>query len=121
MPETRLSALDGVQEAPVLGPASAAEATPAGKMAWKHGFQVRRLRLQEGAAIPDHRRSEEEVVFVHEGQLQVSLGGQSRQLGPGDLVTAPVDMVRSYVNDGTGACDLVVVRGGDSPAAPQWV
>jgi mannose-6-phosphate isomerase-like protein (cupin superfamily) len=117
---TALGRIDGVGEAAILGPANAAEGTSAGKMAWKHGFHVRRLRLQPGARIPMHVRSEEEVIFVHRGSLQVTVGSDTRVLQAGDLITTPIGAERALANPGTEVCDLIVVRGGNSPAAPQW-
>lgn len=117
---TALGGIPGVSEAAILGPANAQEGTAAGKMAWKHGFHVRRLKLAPGASIPAHARSEEEVIFVHRGELQITVDGESRSLGTGDLLTTPIGGVRSFVNAGVEACDLIVVRGGDAPAAPHW-
>lgn len=117
---TALGRIDGVGEAAVLGPANAAEGSPAGKMAWEHGFHVRRLQLQPGAQVPPHLRSEAEVVFVHRGELQVKVGDEARVLQAGDLITTPIGAARAFHNPGSQVCDLIVVRGGNAPAAPQW-
>lgn len=117
---TILGRIEGVAEGPVIGPANAAEAVPAGKMSWQHGFHVRRLQLQSGTRIPAHVRHEEEVIFVHRGELTVSAGKQRRVLGQGDLVTTPIGTTRSFDNAGKASCDLIVVRGGNAPGAPDW-
>jgi quercetin dioxygenase-like cupin family protein len=117
---TALARFPGVAEGPVVGPASAAEGTGPGRMAWAHGFHVRRLRLQPGAHIPAHIRREEEVIFVHRGEFSVSVGRQLRVLGEGDLITTPIGAPRVFANTGDGPCDLIIVRGGNAPAAPEW-
>lgn len=116
-----LSDLEGVQELAVLGPANPDEAIPAGKLDWPHGFHLRRIRMEPGASVPMHRRKEEEVVFVHAGSVEIACDGAKLDLGKGDLLTAPIGMSRGYANTGDSPCDLIVVRGGDQPAAPQWL
>jgi quercetin dioxygenase-like cupin family protein len=115
-----LAEFEGVTEAPVIGPASPAEGTGPGRMAWEHGFHLRRLRLLPGAVIPAHERREEEVIFVHRGELAVTVGSATRVLQEGDLITAPIGAPRSFGNTRNQPCDLVVVRGGNAPAAPRW-
>ena len=70
--ETALSRFDGVEEVSLLGPANAAESMPEGPLAWDHGFVVRALKLMPGATIPDHVRSEEEVLFIQQGNCQIA-------------------------------------------------
>jgi quercetin dioxygenase-like cupin family protein len=117
---TTLGRLHGVGEAAILGPANPEEATPAGKMAWKHGFHVRRLQMQPGARIPLHTRAEEEVIFVHRGELRVGVANESRVLQSGDLITTPIGLTRTFDNAGNQVCDLIVVRGSDAPTAAVW-
>lgn len=113
-----LAALPGVDERAVIGPANPAEDIAAGKMAWEHGFHLRQLRLAPGASVPTHTRPEPEVLFVREGVLSVSSGGETVDMGPGDTLTIPVGAARGFASE-TGAV-VFVVHGGDQPAAAAF-
>jgi quercetin dioxygenase-like cupin family protein len=115
-----LASFDGVEEAALLGPANPAEKTRAGPCSWDHGFVFRALRMQPGANIPSHRRSEEEVIFVLEGQLSIEVDGQQINLGRGDTFTTPIGSKRSFSNSGDPECICYITRRGNQPAAPQF-
>jgi mannose-6-phosphate isomerase-like protein (cupin superfamily) len=108
---------EGITETAVLGPPSAKEQTGAGKLNWAHGFQLRRLEFKAGGATAQHRRHEPEVLFVHEGELQVSWPGGTLALGAGDTLTTPVGLHRRYAS--TSGAIVFAVHGGDEPDAPQ--
>ncbi len=110
----------GVEECPVIGVANPAEGMPAAPIGAPHGFQMRRVRMQPGAAIPRHARQEVEVLFVHEGSVEIDIAGQAFRLNKGDYFSLPVGMPRAWVNPGEARNDVQVVRGGDHPAAPVW-
>jgi quercetin dioxygenase-like cupin family protein len=116
-----LSSLRGIEECPIVGPANAAEGIGAGRMGWRHGFHVRALRFATGAACPRHVRTEEEVLLAHAGRLRVDFDGGSLEMGPGDTLTVPKGAVRAYACVGDAPALVYVVRGGDAPAAPQWL
>jgi quercetin dioxygenase-like cupin family protein len=111
----------GVTESPIVGQASPAEGVPAGKMAWPHGFHLRRLVLEPGAAIPPHARAEEEVLLMHRGTLRFESNGEAIELGPGDVFSVPKGLARRYHNPAGEPAVVHVVRGGDLPGAPQWL
>lgn len=113
-----LSACPGVSEAAVIGPANPAEGIGAGKMGWAHGFHLRRLQFVPGARVPLHQRMEAEVLFVQQGALEVEAGGEAVILHPGDTLTVPVGMDRSFTSPRGSV--VFAVRGGDAPAAPRW-
>lgn len=113
-------ARDGVEECLVIGCANPAEGLPAAPIPAPHGFQVRRLRLQPGAAIPTHTRREVEVLFVQAGSVQIDIAGHTFTLGKGDYFSLPPGELRAWRNAGTAANDVQVVRGGNHPAPPVW-
>ena len=118
--DTALSRFVGVQEAPLLGPANEAESIAAGTLNWPHEFVFRALRLDPGAKIPPHRRSEEEVIFVLKGELGMCVDREKLTLGPGDTFTTPIDSERLFWNDGQQACDIYVTRRGNQPTEPNF-
>lgn len=105
----------GVVESPIVGDANAGEDMPAGKMAWPHGFHLRRLRVEPGASTPDYRRAEPEVMLMHEGRLELGWPDGEIALEAGDVLTVPKNMTRRYRNAGAEPAVAYVVRGGDRP------
>ncbi len=118
--DTALCVNDGIREAAILGPANELENLPAGKMAWNHGFCARRLQLEPGAAISAHSRMEEEVIFVHKGELEITVDQDDCLLGLGDVITTPINSKRSFRNKTNEVCDLIIVRRGNQPQTPVW-
>ncbi len=106
----------GLAEAPIIGPDSQAEAMPAGRMSWPHGFHLRRLKIAPEAATPSYARSEAEVILMHAGRLELGWGEGTVDLGPGDVLTVPIGMSHHFRNRGDTPAIAYVVRGGDRPA-----
>ncbi len=113
-------AVEGVRETAMIGPANAAEGIGAGKMDWQHGFHLRRLDLAPGAALPFHARAEEEVVYLHRGELTFQWGEHTLHMVEGDVLTVPKQLMHGYHNSASVDSLAYVVRGGDSPAAATW-
>ena len=57
------SRVEGVTETAIIGVENDNEGSAAGKMAWPHGFQLRRMQLQAGTGVGEHVRLEEEVLI----------------------------------------------------------
>ena len=110
-----LSKLNGISEFAVIGISNEHEAIEQGKMAWPHGFHLRRLQLEPGAKIEQHKRYEEEVIIVHRGSVDVMCENQPFTLNKGDLFSAPKASARQYSNNSNELTDLWVVRGGNNP------
>ncbi len=107
--------IPGLVEVPIIGEASPDECMGAGKMQWSHGFNLRYVAVEPGAASSQHARHEEEVVFVHKGELTIALPGGNLTLVAGDTLTVPIDMPRAYGNNGPETAEAYFVRGGDHP------
>ncbi len=110
-----------LDEAAIIGAASPDEQLPAGHMAWSHGFHLRRLAFQPRTTVPSHVRRDEEVLLMHRGTLRFQWNGESLDLSPGDVLTVPKGSPRHYSNPRDEPALVFVVRGGDPPAAPEWV
>lgn len=113
------ASLPDLREFPIIGSARESEKLPAGKMSWPHGFHMRYVSIDPGVTTVAHARSEEEVIFVHSGQLTVRLADGQLDMGPADVLTVPIDMPRQLANNGASTTELYVVRGGDDPAPPR--
>ncbi|MDZ7627863.1 MAG: hypothetical protein U5J99_05560 [Parvularculaceae bacterium] len=111
----------GVREAAILGPRNRAEDIDAGGVPLNHGFHFRCIEMNSSAFVPRHKRSEEEVVFVHAGGLSINWHGGTIKLSPGDTFTAPIGMAREWRADPVYGATVYVVRGGDQPSAPVWL
>ena len=117
---TALAAFDGVEEAALLGPASEPESLEEGSLNWDHGFVLRALKLAPSALVPAHRRSEEEVIFIQQGNCEISVDGQSLSLQAGDTFTTPIAAERSFTNAGKVDCIAYITRRTDQPGAPLF-
>ena len=112
-----LTAAD-VAEIPIIGTARE-DGMGAGKLDWSHGFQLRKVVLQPGSETTLHARPQEEVLFTHRGSLSLTVGGIEFDLGPGDVMTIPVDLPRQFRNSAGQTCELYAVDGGDNPAGDR--
>ena len=109
-----------VREQAIIGQANPGEGVPQARLAWKHGFHLRRLEFGPGARLPEHSRQEEEVWTLHEGNLRIAWARESLDLAPGDVLTVPIGLERTIENPTADPAEAFVVRGGDSPHGPQW-
>ena len=116
-----LAQFDGVEEVPLVGPGNSEEDLPASQLNWSHNFVVRGLKLAEGATVPAHIRFEEEVIFVHQGAVDITVDGQTLALGKGDTFTTPIEAVRSFTQQGDEQCILYITRRHDQPQAPKFI
>ncbi len=106
----------GVTESPIIGTANEAEGIGPGKMTWDHGFNVRRLDFESNAELAMNSRQEEEVLYMHEGELSFVWQSGELLLEPGDTLTVPKGLPRQFKNNGDKASIAYVVRGGDQPS-----
>ena len=120
LPRGGFSEFTGVDEIAVIGTPNPNEQIDAGKMKWPHGFQMRRLRIAAGASIPKHLRSDQEVIIVQDGSIDVSTPGYDFSLNKGDLFSAPRNLEREYSNSTDTVADLIVVRPGNQPVAAKF-
>ncbi|MEM8815421.1 MAG: cupin domain-containing protein [Pseudomonadota bacterium] len=105
----------GLRESAVIGSANPDEGIAAGKMHWPHGFHLRHIAAQSGVATRRHRRQEREVILMHRGLLTVEFDKQRVTLGPGDTLTIPIGLPRSFSNESPETAEAWVVRGSDRP------
>jgi mannose-6-phosphate isomerase-like protein (cupin superfamily) len=116
-------AAPGVEECPVITPTATRDGFDPGPIVgwWRHGFNLRCLRMRAGARVAAHVRDEAEVIFVHRGTLEVATPEGSVVMAAGDTFTTPRGVARSFralSSDGTVA---YVVRGGDEAGAVRFV
>lgn len=116
-----LSQFTGVEEASLIGGDSPQEGIAASKLGWDHGFVMRGLKLASLAQVPMHRREEEEVIFVHQGEVTVTVDDETITLVEGDNFTTPIGAQRSFVNQGTDVAILYVTRRGNKPKKPLFI
>ncbi len=113
--------LPELHEFPIIGNANPDEHIAASKLSWRHGFCLRHVSIKPGDATQKHVRSDEEVIFLHAGQMTIETPDGDINLQPGDTFTTPPGMPRRFVNDGADTASAYLVRGGDQPSAPELI
>lgn len=112
----------GVEECPIITPKATRDGFAPGPVTgwWPHGFNLRCLKLASGAQVPAHIRTEEEVIFVQSGTLQLTTPKGEVVMGAGDTFTTPKGLARSFRAPSSEGCVAFVVRGGDEAGAVQF-
>jgi quercetin dioxygenase-like cupin family protein len=54
-----------------------------------HDHEVRQMFFDAGPRIPSHRHSKDVVTLVLEGHLEMTVGSETRTVGPGELFLVP--------------------------------
>ena len=106
----------GIADCPIIVPKASSDGFLPGPIVgwWPHGFNMRCLKMQSGASVAAHVRTEPEVIFVHAGALEVSTPEGSVLLAAGDTFTTPKDVARAFRATSSDRCVAYVTRGGDA-------
>lgn len=82
---------------------------PAGPLNWPHGFAVSRINITAGEALQITPPAKAEVVYAHSGELTIGWGDEELTLGPGDTMTVPLGLDRSFSS--RSGCLAFIVSG----------
>ncbi len=66
-----------------------------GKLIHTQKMSLAFWEVEEGAEVPEHAHSNEQVMQVLEGRFLFTVGGVSREYGPGEMVVIPPDVPHS--------------------------
>ena len=80
----------------------------AGPLDWDHGFDLDRIDIAPGEMLEPLPPSASEVVFVHSGSLDLRWPDGAVTLAPGDTMTVPIGLARSFAS--TNGCIAYIVR-----------
>ena len=81
----------------------------AGPLDWVHGFDLDRIDVAAGEPLALMPPTTSEVVFVHRGHLELRWPEGTVTLSPGDTMTVPVGLDRSFSST-TGCVAYIVHR-----------
>lgn len=56
-----------------------------GKFIHSEQMTVSHWDVEQGASLPEHAHHHEQVTMVLEGTFEMTIGGETRRLGPGDV------------------------------------
>ena len=74
------------------------------------------IELEPDAALPEHHHLNEQLGIVVSGVLEMTIGGESRTLGPGETWTIPPDVPHA----GRAGADGATVIDVFSPPREDW-
>ncbi len=70
------------------------------------------MTVHPGREVEPHSADVDLELFVISGKGRFSVGDESAQAGPGDLIECPADMPHGIVNMGEGPLELIVIKNG---------
>jgi quercetin dioxygenase-like cupin family protein len=77
------------------------------RMIHMEGTTVMHVRIEAGAKLPEHHHIHEQVTNILEGDLEMTVGGETHHCKAGDVVTIPSDVPHSAVShNGCYAIDV---------------
>lgn len=110
--------------APVIGHGMTEDRDHVAPISTPHGFSIEWMRIDPGGSTGSHRHGESQVLFVVDGDWQVSVNGGADRLdsrpAAGSVVSIPPCAWRDFANVGTSAAHALVVNGGDAPNRLEW-
>ena len=65
------------------------------------------VTLRPGAQIRLHTHDVEEIIFIHSGNLEVTLGDERRTAGPDHTVIAPAGVIHGFDNRGAANARII--------------
>lgn len=71
-------------------------------------LMANRVTVAPGTTIPSHQHPEEQIGIVLSGGLEVTIGDETRSLGPGEAFAIPADVPHGVVVGPAGATLLDV-------------
>lgn len=83
------------------------------------GLSLLCVEIKPGHGAPPHTHAYDELFVVHSGRGRYSIGGQSVEAGPGDVVVVPSGLPHGFVAVGTDPLQQTSVHG--SPTFEQTV
>ncbi len=107
-PTGAMSRHPGIKETVLIG---------SGRMNWYHGFTVSKVVIEPNGVVPSHEFDGADVWFVQSGNVEVSIGGETAKVGPGDTITFPANSPRALRSIGQARAELVCVRSDNSAVA----
>lgn len=65
------------------------------KLVHMEGMSVAHVRIEKGAILPEHAHVHEQVTNILEGELEMTVGGETKVCKPGDIVLLASNMPHS--------------------------
>lgn len=65
------------------------------KLVHMEGMSIAHVRIEKGAILPEHAHVHEQVTNIMEGELEMTVGGETKVCKPGDIVVLASNMPHS--------------------------
>jgi quercetin dioxygenase-like cupin family protein len=108
----------------IIGPGVAENPDQHVHISIPHGFNIGGARQPPGCVNSQHSHETAEVFIIHSGRWAFYLGPNREDgevvLGPGDVISIPVNVFRGFANVGDDTGFMFAVLGGDDPGHVTW-
>ena len=107
--------------APVIGNGMTQDREAAPKVVNPHGFSIEWLRIEPGNQVGPFRIGPKQVLILHEGRVEITLGdGSAAVLEPWGLFAVPDNAWRTLRSVGDVPAVMAVTTAGDARALIEW-
>ena len=86
------------------------------KLAWEGGLMIAWMEVKQGCLVPAHSHHNEQLTLVVSGRWRFEIDGQTRIVGPNDLLYIPPHVVHSAL-----ALEDLVAYDIFSPPREDWI
>lgn len=66
-----------------------------GKLAHTDGMSILHARIEKDAVLPEHQHPHEQITSIISGELEMTIGGETKVCRPGDVITIPGNVPHS--------------------------
>lgn len=78
-----------------------------GKMIHSERMTFVTWEIEEGAPFPEHKHPHEQITYIIEGELELTVSGETKVVGPGNTVIIPPNAL--HLGRAITACKIVDV------------
>jgi quercetin dioxygenase-like cupin family protein len=86
------------------------------KLAWDGDIMVGRTDVEKGYVVPPHSHDNQQITWVMSGKWRFTLEGKTIDVGPGEMISIPANVVHTAV-----AVETLVAYDIFTPPRKDWI